>query len=195
MLSSSPGRTNVSNAPDVEEFFRNQRFLDKSFQDYSNGFSCEGSRWYHGKEFSTKNSTLIDEAGSYAAVYFADFLQKKKLLNDLDFLELKVKTEPTKKSSRILLAKKQNSELLLNTPDLSPLDSGLKFPTTPSLGVNVIDINQLFGGNKPTPPFVRKITQKLSASVSAQITKSLTTNTSLEREQKIQPSCRTKIRT
>ena len=137
-----------------------------------------------GKEFSTENSTLIDEAGSYAAVYFADFLQKKKLLNDLDFLELKVKTEPTKKSSRILLAKKQNSELLLNTPDLSPLDSGLKFPTTPSLGVNVIDINQLFGGNKPTPPFVRKITQKLSASVSAQITKSLTTNTSLEREQK-----------
>ena len=137
-----------------------------------------------GKEFSTENSTLIDEAGSYAAVYFAYFLQKKKLLNDLDFLELKVKTEPTKKSSRILLAKKQNSELLLNTPDLSPLDSGLKFPTTPSLGVNVIDINQLFGGNKPTPPFVRKITQKLSASVSAQITKSLTTNTSLEREQK-----------
>ena len=56
-------------------------------------------------------------------MYFADFLQKKKLLNDLDFLELKVKTEPTKKSSRILLAKKQNSELLLNinTPDLSPL--------------------------------------------------------------------------
>ena len=36
LLGSSPGRTNVSNAPDVEEFFRNQRFLDKSFQDYSN---------------------------------------------------------------------------------------------------------------------------------------------------------------
>jgi len=124
-----------------------------------------------GKEFSSENCKLIDEAGAYAAVYFLDFVAKNKMLRELDFVEIKTKIEPTKKSVRILSGnnkKLQQDDHTIETSKISDLHCAAKLPSTPQ--VTAIDINQLFQA-KPTPPFVRKITQRVTASVIAHIDK------------------------
>ena len=126
-----------------------------------------------GKEFSSENCKLIDEAGAYiyTAVYFLDFMAKNRMLSELDFVEIKTKIEPTKKSVRILSGnnkKLQQDDHTIETSKISDLHCAAKLPSTPQ--VTAIDINQLFQA-KPTPPFVRKITQRVTASVIAHIDK------------------------
>jgi len=85
-----------------------------------------------------------------------DFVVKSRMLSKFDFVEIKTKIEPTKKSVPILSGnnkKLQQDDHIIETSKISDLHCAAKLPSTPQ--VTAIDINQLFQA-KPTPPICQE---------------------------------------